>query len=592
MYPTEIKQFLNTLKQSNGSFSSSKIRRFPTRNPDKLVEILNKTNFLPEGCSFMERVYVIENDIIKRQRCKCGKYLRYLRKERRYSYCCSNQCEYYKKRVTTSYKNTMKSKYGVENSFQLESVKKKSKDTLKKKYGVDHALQYKKFKDKASSTFIDRFGKDPNKHPDLLRKTKTTCLERYGVDNPSKSSSVKRKKEKTTLKNYGVINPFQSEDIKGKIKKRLFKKCGTNHHSRRHLSSKVKEILADKKRLVKVLVFLNHKKGWSLSDIADLFGITDTNVGRYFRKLNIEIKYNYNRSRLEREVYNHIKSLVITECIIERNYRLDSNLELDLYLPEKDLAIEVHGLYWHSSNNVTEDLFKKKRHQDKFIECNDNNIRLFQILETEWRDPIKRDIWKSILQYYIEKDRIRNIYGRKCVVQEIKPQQAEVFFNSNHLQGHLRSSVYIGLFFEGDLVSAMSFTPSRFNKKYEWEMGRYATKKYTSVVGGASKLFKHFTRVYSPKSVVSYADTRYSVGNLYDKLGFLLIHLSNPNYFYFRNMKEGLKSRVSFQKHKLINKLGKYDPLLTEVQNMFNNGYRRFWDSGNLVYVWVETNST
>jgi hypothetical protein len=45
-----------------------------------------------------------------------------------------------------------------------------------------------------------------------------------------------------------------------------------------------------------------------------------------------------------------------------------------------------------------------------------------------------------------------------------------------------------------------------------------------------------------------------------------------------------LESRNKYQKHKLSKVLEDFNPNDTEVQNMFGNGYRRIWDSGNKVY--------
>ena len=53
-----------------------------------------------------------------------------------------------------------------------------------------------------------------------------------------------------------------------------------------------------------------------------------------------------------------------------------------------------------------------------------------------------------------------------------------------------------------------------------------------------------------------------------------------------------LHSRHKFQKHKLESILNIYDHNLTEAQNMFDNGYRRIWDCGNLVYIWKSNATT
>lgn len=112
----------------------------------------------------------------------------------------------------------------------------------------------------------------------------------------------------------------------------------------------------------------------------------------------------------------------------------------------------------------------------------------------------------------------------------------------------------------------------------------YNNKKFTSIAGGASKLYKYFISNYKPSSVVSYADLRYSNGNLYKKLGFEFSHFSNPNYWYFKLPDMTLHSRVRFQKHRLCNLLENFDNNKTEVENMLNNGYRRIFDCGNAVY--------
>ena len=129
----------------------------------------------------------------------------------------------------------------------------------------------------------------------------------------------------------------------------------------------------------------------------------------------------------------------------------------------------------------------------------------------------------------------------------------------------------------------MTFGKPRFNKEYDYELLRFCNTLNTSVMGGASKLLSYFIKNYNPKSILSYANLRWSMGNLYEKLGFTLISQSSPNYFYFNNDLI-LHSRIEFQKHKLKDKLENYNPDLTESENMYNNGYRKIYDCGNLVY--------
>ena len=117
------------------------------------------------------------------------------------------------------------------------------------------------------------------------------------------------------------------------------------------------------------------------------------------------------------------------------------------------------------------------------------------------------------------------------------------------------------------------------------ELIRYAPLRNVCVIGGAGKLLKHFIRTYNPEKLISYADRRFSLGDLYYQLGFKLKHISKPNYWYFpKSDPMDIKSRISFQKHKLSKKLPNFNIKKTEWENMQINGYDRIWDCGNYVF--------
>lgn len=88
-----------------------------------------------------------------------------------------------------------------------------------------------------------------------------------------------------------------------------------------------------------------------------------------------------------------------------------------------------------------------------------------------------------------------------------------------------------------------------------------------------------------PKKLISYADRRWSSGGLYNALGFTLDHMSDPNYWYLDSSFSKRIYRYAFAKYKQKDVLAKFDPSLTELENMKTNGYSWIWDCGNLVYV-------
>jgi hypothetical protein len=283
-------------------------------------------------------------------------------------------------------------------------------------------------------------------------------------------------------------------------------------------------------------------------------------------------------SKWETEITEYIKNDLYLEA--NKTRKIISPLEIDIFVPEANLAIEANGLWFHSTafEKVTD-----QTHLNKTELCNAKNISLFHIFEDEWKT--KKDIVKSIISNKCNKNS-NKIYARKCEIKEITYKQAQIFIDDNHLQGSAVSSYNIGLFHKDELVSVMTFGKSRYDKKYEWELIRFCNQKFTTVIGGASKLLAFFKKAKLPKSIISYANKRFSNGKIYEVLGFENNHEdSRPNYFYIKASKR--YSRQKFQKHKLSKLLEKFDPDLTEYQNMENNGYYRIWDCGNKIYTWT-----
>jgi hypothetical protein len=91
--------------------------------------------------------------------------------------------------VNPSYSQEIKNKISVKNKVNATSRMLCLKENNQKKYGVDNVFQLETVKEKSKVTFAKK----------------------YGVDNPSQLLSVKIQKEKTCFKNYGVRNP--SHDI-------------------------------------------------------------------------------------------------------------------------------------------------------------------------------------------------------------------------------------------------------------------------------------------------------------------------------------------------------------------------------------------
>jgi hypothetical protein len=280
-------------------------------------------------------------------------------------------------------------------------------------------------------------------------------------------------------------------------------------------------------------------------------------------------------SKAEQEISSFIASLGF---IVENNNKsILKNLELDIVIPEKKIAIEYNGLYWHSEQAGKATNY----HLNKTISANSAGYRLIHIFEDEWSN--KKDIVKNRLTHILGVSST-SIYARKLDIREVSSMDARNFFNAHHLQGMVNSRHYLGLFEGNELVSCMSFSPVRFeDKENGFELMRFASSK--NVVGGFSRLLKNFLKSHPEiKYLVSYADKRWSEGSVYEVNGFNRVSDSKPGYFWC-NSRGDRFNRVLFQKHKLQNKLTSFDSNKTEKQNCIDNGYFRVFDCGTSKWV-------
>jgi len=288
-------------------------------------------------------------------------------------------------------------------------------------------------------------------------------------------------------------------------------------------------------------------------------------------------------SKLELEFGNWLKSLGIK--IEYSNRKIIAPYELDLYLPDYKLAIEINGLYWHSEYHGNK---HKNYHLSKLEMCEKIGVYLIQIFDDEWIS--KQSIIKSKILSKLKMSEHR-IYARKCEILEVKDKKIKSeFLKNNHLQSDDRSKIAFGLYHQKELVALMTFGPLRRALGQKSETGRYELIRYCtskSIVGGASKLFNHFLITHNPVSVLSYADRRFTSSinsTLYDNLGFNFFGVTPPNYWYTKDFKRKFH-RFNFTKGRLVNKFNG-DKTKSEISLMRSMGYDRVWDCGNLKYVY------
>lgn len=457
-------------------------------------------------------------------------------------------------------------------AFQSPELSKTIRETLFKNWGVNNPGESKEIRNKAKQTNLERFGFEyASQNKEIRDKIRKTNLDKFGTENPFANEGIKEKIRNTNLDKFGVEYASQNNDVKNQIRETNLERYGNINYSK-------SESFFNK---TKVGMDENHIK--YLDNSIHLFRCED--VGHEF-EIDIDNYFNRKRSNIslcticypigdskslmELELFNWIKSVYSGEII--GSYR--DGLEIDIYLPELGIGFEFNGLYWHS------DEYKDRNyHLYKLNSFKEKGIRLYMIWEDDWRD--RRDIIKSQIKNWIGISS-NKIGARKCQVKIIEDRKlVREFLDGNHIQGFINSVIKIGLFYQGELVSIMTFDQFEGRKKMldsEWNLSRFCNRIGFNVVGGASKLLNYFMNNFKPTRIISFADREWSDGNLYYQLGFKLKYQNKINYKYVINGERTNKQK--FTKKKLI-KTGLEG---SEKEIMEKMGIYRVWDCGQLKF--------
>jgi hypothetical protein len=512
---------------NNKSGYKTKEEWLSKNHPELYQNIINFTINSKVNLTFKEKILWFYTNKTERPKCiTCQKDVKFRdRFDKPYGDFCSLKCaNENKEELLKRQKNTLQKKYGVDFYPEHKDFIVKQKNTKKQKYGDENYTNVEKQKNTKKQKYGD-------KNYTNVEKYKITCFSKYGTDNYSKSNNYRKK----------IFTDFKSKYLKLNI-------IEVNKNDVKILCDECNKEYS----ITKQLIYERYKRDYQVCILCNPIG-------------------NGNRSGYEKEMSKFFDELNIK---YESNKKIGENkIEVDFFLPEYNLAIEINGLYWHN------ELFKSSDfHLKKTIECKKNSIDLIHIFEDEW--VYKKEIVKSILKNRF-KLTSKNIYARNCKIKEVDSKESEQFMIENHIQGKVKSSFRVGLFYEDNLVSLMTFSRGRVimgGKKNEYELNRFCNKKNTNVIGGFSKLLKFFIKKENPINIISYSDIRIFNGDIYKKNNFKLISQSKPNYWYVIN---GLRYyRFNFRKSQLI-KEG-YDKNKTESEIMFDRKIYKIYDCGNI----------
>lgn len=556
------------LDEYRKDFNIKRFNNLLRYHEDLLDTLKKKTSFLDEhNPEKSERVYCWYNNITEIQKCPhCGKSRKFHKFPVGYFPTCGTK-ECRAKSVA----------YGNKYHHDFKEIQKKMRETYAKNHnGITHNMQDPEFKKK----FFEDFKKKHN-----------------GASCGVQTELANKNREKSTLEKYGVKCALESKEVRNKI----YEKYGNNAHKViTDKSAKARKInsLND---IIKKISEMNYTY---ISNNNDTFQIKCNKCGHineinrqainyYYRNIKhiycnkCEYKELTFRSNFEKDVVKELGNLINdTKYSILTNkhiYNGKEHYEVDILIPELNLAVDCNGLYWHSELQKSDNYYHYKKKE--FIEK--LGYSLIYIWEDDWNDINKKEIILSRLSSKLKLN--KHIYARKCIIKELTPKLYRDFCNENHLHGSVNASIKVGLYYNNELVEVIGLGKSRnligHNKDtVSYELLRLCTKKYINVIGGFSKLMKYIITNFNISSIYSYADLSWIdlKGSSYINSGFIIDKIIDNEYWWVvNNIRE---NRLNYTKNKLVS-LG-YDKNLTEIEIMHSLKHYRVFGPGNLKLIY------
>lgn len=470
-----------------------------------------------------------------------------------------------KQKRSAKAKETFLKKYGVDNPAKTKEVKDKMRKTTLERYGVEHSSQSVVVKEKNRQSNLAKYGVEYSfQANEVKEKIKQTNLDKYGVDNPSKSEVIKQRIVASNRKHLGVDYPMQSREVMDKSRVTSLEKYGTEYPNQSDIvKSKIEATTLEHYGVNRVCKLDEFKQK-----------VIETNRERYgvdYTCLVFSGKYKGNDSSYNR---SFAKLLDDNNISYEREFLLE---KYSYDFKVGNTLIEINPTATHNThfNPYGKNRIDVNYHRDKSTLAKDSGYNVIHVFD--WDDIDK------VVQLLKTRE---TVYARKCDIRVVSDVDTNNYLDMYHLQGTCRGQkIRLGLYYNNQLVSLMTFGKSRFNKNCDYELLRYCS--HYNVVGGANKLFKYFVDTYKPNSIVSYCDTSKFSGKVYDDLGFTLSKKNSPRKHWY-SMKE--KRHIT---DGLLLSQG-YDRLFKENHGkgtsneelILSRGYLPVYDCGQSTYIW------
>ena len=364
---------------------------------------------------FSQKIYNFIYNVKELPKCSvCGKSVNFKTFKHGYCICCSRECS--KKNPDRNKK--ISDTYRQKDFYEIEMSNKKREKTCLEKYNTTNVSKTDEVKNKIHNSLLNRTEEEKALTIKKIQNTwfsksqdEINCiLEKRKETNSKKTDEEKRKiyeknlqtkirkygsledayeiiynKQKETLnKKYGVDNYFQMDSVVEISKKRWDKYRQENFEN---VIEYIKEtdtyickccdencnLCKNKIYTINTHNYLNRiRYGYDIKDICTI----KNPIGEYKGK-----------SKLQEHIFEYIKG--IYDGVVIFNYRdllvngCGKKIEIDIFIPEKNIAFEVNGDFWHMNPKIYGE--------------NDFNDKLSETAKEIWdRDEYKKQVCESM----------------------------------------------------------------------------------------------------------------------------------------------------------------------------------------------------
>lgn len=381
---------------------------------------------------------------------------------------------------------------------------------------------------------------------EIMSKTKQTWIDNTGVDNPMKLDEVKEKAKQTNLEKRGVEWVVQDPNVKEKTKQTHISKVISKITEK--LNNANLELIKEFVNVTNLIEVKCKKCNYVFETVLDYVFHGYGNCPRCYPK---------NSSFNEREIREFIESILPSEKIIYNDRKILDGKEIDILIPNKRIAIEHNGIFWHSEKAGV----FREYHLDKTNSCKNQNYEMIHIFEDEW--SYKKDLVKNKLTYKLNKDDL--IYNSFEIV-ELSKNETKIFIKDNDLYELKEFDKSLGIKDINEILALVSFDNlnGNVNIKNFCVKSEYSPEYISNLVQyiidtGVNKIIVETDKRFFDQELFSF---------------FEVIDEKEPDYSYF-------KCLCRITKNELINQSSEDN--LSEDEYSKLNGWFKIWDCGKYI---------